>query len=447
MTGWGTPAPQDAASGRTPVSPAPTESEHLATAPALPRAADQGPSPLLHTRPKRGCFSETPGPLFKRQSLVKRPFSNSAAGAPSQAAGTPAHRPDAHPYLVGKSPEVSHVCTALRPSAAPPGGPEILPGGSGTRFRPLQSTGGRADLLGALFRVRGAPRPPGPGGSPLLQPSGDQLESEGSPEGLPPRTLRARPCLRPPRGAPRHPAPRRRAHLPSPHPSSDPGPRPGPPLPAPRAPRPASPPAPPHGRAARPPPQPAQARASPAARPPPGGSIPASPGPLRGAREGSHPQPPLARGRLGPQLAKQRQWRWRPEKARRRRRRGHAASRPSMGLSGTASPSLAPRRGARGRRTANPGRPRAGAQWRPASAPRGALGLGVRLPERRGPTSPGRPRGRAGPGGAGAGRPRVEPLRPPAARPHLGGPGPGFPPGPAGLTPAASGPGSVLECY
>ena len=194
-------------------------------------------------------------------------------------------------------------------------------------------------------------------------------------------------------------------------------------------------------------PQPAQARASPAARPPPGGSIPASPGPLRGAREGSHPQPPLARGRLGPQLAKQRQWRWRPEKARRRRRRGHAASRPSMGLSGTASPSLAPRRGARGRRTANPGRPRAGAQWRPASAPRGALGLGVRLPERRGPTSPGRPRGRAGPGGAGAGRPRVEPLRPPAARPHLGGPGPGFPPGPAGLTPAASGPGSVLECY
>lgn len=65
-----------------------------------------------------------------------------------------------------------------RPREAPRSRLEALEPASG-RFSQLE---GEQTCSRALFRVRGAPRPPGRGGSPLLQPSGDQLE-KGPPKG------------------------------------------------------------------------------------------------------------------------------------------------------------------------------------------------------------------------------------------------------------------------
>ncbi|XP_073866893.1 uncharacterized protein [Macaca fascicularis] len=136
------------------------------------------------------------------------------------------------------------------------------------------------------------------------------------------------------------------------------------PVPPPRSPRHRAPPrAPPSA------PSPIAANARPAARPPPRGSIPASPGPLCSAREGSHPQPLFARGPRASQPAKQRRWRQRQEKARRRRRRGrYSASRPAHGSLGPRVPPPIPGPEACWRWTTSPGRPRerGGAHMRPA---------------------------------------------------------------------------------
>lgn len=97
LTGWWGSCPTGRCQRADPSPPCTTKSEHLATAPALPRATHHEPPPLL-PRALRGAALLTPPDHFsKTVSLVKRPFSTSAAGA------RPRQRADAHPYLVGKS--------------------------------------------------------------------------------------------------------------------------------------------------------------------------------------------------------------------------------------------------------------------------------------------------------------------------------------------------------
>lgn len=130
----------------------------------------------------------------------------------------------------------------------------------------------------------------------------------------------------------------------------------------------------------------------------PGYSIPASPGPLRSARAGSHPQPPLARGTPGPSSPRSSSG---SGDGRRKagggdgeggaRRRG-----PARGSQGHRVRPLIQCLCVRPRWTTSPGRPRGGAESRSTGAPRGSLGLRVPLPERLWTTSPGRPRGGTG---------------------------------------------------
>lgn len=249
---------------------------------------------------------------------------------------------------------------AQRPTrhARPPRGPAAAPA------RPPGST---LQRRAARWRRDGPPgqarrRPPRPAG--VRRPRGDPR----------PRALEAPPTAAPARDAPPDPLPRQAdapgapagARL-APHPRTCPVPH-APPLGAP---------------AARPPPQPPQARARPAARPPPGYSIPASPGPLRSARAGSHPQPPLARGTPGPSSPRSSSG-------------GGDGRRKAGGGDGEGGARRrGPAQGSQGHRvrplirclcvcprwTTSPGRPRGGAESRPAGAPRGSLGLRVPLPE------------------------------------------------------------------
>lgn len=67
-------------------------------------------------------------------SLLPRPFPSDSAvtalvsgGSGMRTHTVPLSHPETNPHLVGKSPEVSHVCAALRSSVATPGGPWIPP--------------------------------------------------------------------------------------------------------------------------------------------------------------------------------------------------------------------------------------------------------------------------------------------------------------------------------
>nr|XP_054114362.1 basic proline-rich protein-like [Callithrix jacchus] len=249
---------------------------------------------------------------------------------------------------------MSHGRAAPDAPPAAPGGVGIPPGGAEPSPSPLPRQSTARDSRSA--------RCPFQSSENELRGGGLQRGAPGDPQAAAP----PRPGLRPRRpGArrPSHPRPHvlRGCFLPLPPPRCPPAtePRPGP-----------LPPPPPHSPQAP----------SPAASPPPRGSIPDSPGPLCSAREGSHPQPPFARGRRASQPAKQRWWRRRPEKAQRRRRRGRClALRPahgSLGL-GVLPPTPAPE--ACWHWTTSPGRPRGGAGI--ACAQRGSLGARVQLPK------------------------------------------------------------------
>lgn len=165
---------------------------------------------------------------------------------------------------------------SARPSDHPPQ-PQEAPGFClrlWNSARSLQSTGERAGQLSIPLRTHGSP-------GQAAAPSSDHLgTSWGRDRDTGGKNTAARHCqpwasLRP--FPPQLPAQRSlQARF------SAPDPAPGALLPSPTP------------RAIRPPPQLPQARARPAARPPPGGSIPASPGPFRSARAGSHPLPSLA---------------------------------------------------------------------------------------------------------------------------------------------------------
>lgn len=102
------------------------------------RAAPEDCAPLCpHTRITRlplkaSCHPTHPGGEGSPETPDVGEILIGAKGAPSgprtlqavlSSQGTQrtrAHNPETNPHLVGKSPEVSHVCAALRPSAAAP---------------------------------------------------------------------------------------------------------------------------------------------------------------------------------------------------------------------------------------------------------------------------------------------------------------------------------------
>lgn len=330
-----------------------------------------------------------------------------------------AHNPETKPHLVGEPPEVSHVCAGLRPAAATPGGlrfrldalePGSLASVNWRECRPLARW---------PFGARGRPPPPlspwerAPGGTADWSQEDRPPPREKSHCGLPARPW---PSARRRTSNPGHPSkplpPRPLAQvLPPGPPAPDQAPLPVP-SPPPRGPAPGACPL-PHSPLRSAPAQPPQARARPAARPPPGGSIPASPGPLRSARAGSHPQATLARGRPGPP-------------AREAAAVAATAGERPAATTGRAARGVVARRGAlwdsESRRS-----PRAcgsvgvglqvpaghgAGHCRAGGAPRGSLGLRVRIPERLWTTSPGRPWGGAGAWRRGAGALGSRPPRP-----------------------------------
>lgn len=121
-------------------------------------------------------------------------------------------------YLVGKSPEVSHVCDALRPSVAAPGRPEVPPGDTGTRlprFSQLEGEQARStfhwDARGFPGRRRPPPMSPLEG---LTHPARSAPPRAACPGPLTPATAEPRP---------------QRTTPPEPRPSPRPAPTPAPP--------------------------------------------------------------------------------------------------------------------------------------------------------------------------------------------------------------------------